>query len=354
MKTLTVHTKVPYQLMIGPGLLQSCAEQIGLVSSTHHVLIVTDDVVLEKYAKNLQTQLQQNGYQADLFAFAHGEPSKSMVTLERLYHKMAQIQLTRKDLVIALGGGVVGDLAGFAAATYLRGIDVVQIPTTLLAQIDSSVGGKTAIDIPAGKNLVGAFHQPRLVLCDTEVLQTLPRPIFCDGMAEVIKYAAIDSKALFQQLQNEDITPYLEDILYQCVDIKRRLVEQDEFDNGMRMLLNFGHTLGHAVESAYHYTTYSHGQGVALGMLLMTKRSEHAGLTRAGTTAQIRALCQQYQLPTDLEISAEALIGHSLNDKKRTEDAIRVVLLKEIGSAFIQTMPLEAYQAFIREAAPCK
>lgn len=354
MKKIHVKTGVPYDILIERGLLPRCGELIGEITSSRHTVIVTDDRVNKLYTAAVRESLEQSGFTVDVFVFPNGEMSKCHPTLIALYSFLSEKQITRKDILIALGGGVVGDLAGFAAATYLRGIDFVQIPTTLLAQIDSSVGGKTGVDIESGKNLVGAFHQPRLVLCDPDTLATLTPEIRNDGVAEAIKYGAIKSRSLFDKLAQSPLEEILDDVIYECVDIKRRVVEEDEFDNGERMLLNFGHTLGHAVEKIFNYTTYTHGQGVAVGMYIITELSEHYGLTKPGEAAQIKRALEKYNLPTDSGSTATELITNSLNDKKRSKGDIHIILIKEIGQGYIQKLTLDQYKQFIQGVYTCE
>ena len=214
---------------------------------------------------------------------------------------LAENGLTREDMVVALGGGVCGDMAGFAAAIYLRGIKFVQIPTTLLSQVDSSVGGKTGVDLPQGKNLCGAFHQPALVLIDPDVLETLSPHFFSDGMGEVIKYGCIKSKVLFERIETENVKDFIEDLIYDCVNIKRGVVERDEKEAGERALLNFGHTAGHAIEKLHNFTDISHGEAIGVGMVMISEAGERIGLTERGTTDRIRKVLEKYNMKTEVE-----------------------------------------------------
>ena len=253
---------------------------------------------------------------------------------------------------MALGGGVVGDLAGFAAATYLRGIPFIQIPTTFLAAIDSSVGGKTAVNIPAGKNLIGAFHQPSLVLCDPNTFDTLSEQTFAEGCAEMIKYAMIWSRDFFDLLESCDIHQQIEQIVAYCVDIKRQVVEQDEQDNAIRMILNYGHTLGHAIEKVSNHAV-THGYGVALGMVLITRLSIRLGLCDCTVLEQLCRMLKRYHLPTDYPGELAELAQSCLHDKKMSGDTIRLVVVPEIGSAKILPMPAEQLTALLKEGLPC-
>ena len=248
--------------------------------------------------------------------------------------------MTRKDLVIALGGGVVGDITGFAAATFLRGVSLCQIPTTLLAQVDSSVGGKTGVDLAEGKNLVGAFYQPRLVLIDPAVLATLPDATFADGMAEVVKYGYIANKDILDMVSQPDYKAHIEDIIYECVKIKRDVVAIDEHDTGLRMILNFGHTIGHAAEKLGHYTDLTHGQAVAIGMVAAMRLS--ALLGNDDLTAPLVSILQHIGLPTELNYDREAIYTALLSDKKKFGGVVNFILVREPGRAEIT--PIEAEQ----------
>ena len=348
MMTLQVNASTTYEIVVGRNLLPDCGAKIKQISAAETVVIVTDDIVEPLYGSVVRQSLEAEGFRVETFVFPHGEQSKSHHTLIALYDFLCDQSVTRGDLLIALGGGVVGDLTGFCAATYLRGIDYVQIPTTLLAQIDSSVGGKTAVDTEKGKNLVGAFKQPSLVLCDVDTLDTLTPEIFADGMAEAIKYGLIKDKKLFEMIAENDISEILENMIYQCIKIKAQVVEADEFDKGERMLLNFGHTIGHAIERQYHYQTYTHGTAVGVGMVYISALSEQAGLTPKGTTEAIKRCLRKYQLPCSVKITPEQILGISSNDKKRDKNDINLILLKEIGQAFIIKMSLAEYAEFLQ------
>ena len=255
-------------------------------------------------------------------------------------------RLTRTDAVVALGGGVVGDLAGFAAASVLRGVDFVQIPTTLLAQVDSSVGGKVAIDLKAGKNLAGAFWQPKGVFIDPEVLTTLTDRTFSDGMAEVIKYGCIRDRAFFDKLAvwggRDGVMEHIEEVIHTCCDIKRKVVLNDERDTGERMVLNFGHTIGHAFELAGHYETWTHGQGVAAGMCVAARLGEQMGITPAGTRQTIENILKEYQLPLTIPCPWDTLVEAVGLDKTNAGSDIRLIVLEELGKAVPHAMPRAA------------
>lgn len=339
----TIHVQIPnreYDIIIAHGLFDRTGEMIRSISKAEKAAIVTDSNVGPLYAERLIKSLQKHSFAVKLITVPSGEKSKSIAMTERLYDEMLDFEITRSDLIIALGGGVVGDLTGFVASTLLRGIPFVQIPTTLLAQVDSSVGGKVAVDLPRGKNLVGAFCQPKRVLIDPDCLQTLPERFLADGMAEVIKYGAIFDKNLFTLLENipnrENLFAKMEEIIYTCCNLKRQVVEEDEFDTGKRMILNFGHTFGHAIEKEYHYETYTHGEAVAAGMVMACEFGEKTEISQNGCTKRMKEILQQYHLPTDIPISRKSLISAIAVDKKGEGNLINLILLSDIGQAVIQ------------------
>lgn len=275
-----------YPIHIENGILAKTGELVSEVFSGKKIMIVSDDNVFPLYGEIITKALSDSGFECHSFVLPHGEPTKSFQSLPKIYEALINAKLTRSDLLIALGGGVIGDLAGFAASSYLRGIKFVQIPTSLLAQVDSSVGGKVAVDLPQGKNLVGAFYHPKAVIIDPDVLNTLPDHFISDGMGEVIKYGCIKDKELFELLCRhtsfDDLKPKLTQIIARCVDIKRIVVEADQFDLGERILLNFGHTLAHTIEQHFNYERESHGEAVGIGMYQITKIAEEKGLTTSG------------------------------------------------------------------------
>ena len=348
LKTIPVPAGRPYEVVIDEGLLQQAGSLARPLTQAQKAVIVTDDIVNDLYAQTVRSSLEAAGFQTDLFVFQNGEPQKCHRTLNELYEFLAGAQITRKDILVALGGGVVGDLAGFAAATYLRGIDFIQIPTTLLAQIDSSVGGKTGVDIEAGKNLVGAFWQPKLVLCDTITLSTLSQEIFSDGMAEAIKYGAIRDLELFERIAQGNIQPFLPELIARCVQIKAEIVKNDEFDTGERMLLNFGHTFGHAIEQYYHFSKYTHGNAVAIGMVQISRLAEQYGLSPKGTTDRLIQCCKAYRLPVEDSIPNDALINGCCSDKKRMKNILNLILLHKMGEAVIAPLSIEDFIRFVK------
>lgn len=349
MRTLKVETGRPYDIIIKNGIIDNCGEFIKKVSKAMRVAVISDTNVFPIYGDKVVNSLTNSGYQVCSFTFEAGEKSKNLTTISKMYDFLAENHITRTDLIVALGGGVTGDMAGFAAASYLRGIDFVQIPTSLLAQVDSSVGGKTGVDIGAGKNLVGAFWQPVLVLIDSNTLNTLPQYYFEDGMAEVIKYGCIKDKSLFDKLEKVNAADCIDDIIYNCVAIKRDVVSRDEREKGERALLNFGHTLGHALEKINNFTSLSHGQAVAIGMCMITKASEKAGLTEKGSAKRIENLCKKYNLPTYSEISKTEIARAASSDKKTNGSSIKLALLKEIGESYLEKIEISELEDFISE-----
>lgn len=347
MKTIHINASQPYDVIIGSGLLDTAGTYIKNVLKSSKTVIVTDDIVYDLYGEKLRKSLADAGFTSEFFVFPNGEASKCHTTLINLYDFLAEMNITRSDSLIALGGGVVGDLTGFAAATYLRGIDYVQIPTTLLAQVDSSVGGKTAVDINGGKNLVGAFKQPKLVIADTDTLSTLTDEIFADGMGEVVKYGMIYSEELFNLLATGKVKDNLEYVIESCVDIKRQVVENDEFDMGLRMILNFGHTLGHAIEKYYGFSKISHGKGVAIGMYLMTKLAEEGGIITNKISESLKLCLLKNNLPFECDVPSEELYKGAVNDKKRFSDNINLIVCKTIGKADIVKMAVSEFKTLI-------
>ena len=341
MKTLTV--ALPgreYDILIGRGLLTQAGKRCrAVLPKAAKLAVVSDSNVAPLYGQVVLDSLTGAGFEPRLFTVPAGEHSKNASQLSQLWEGFMAFGLTRTDAVVALGGGVVGDLAGFAAATILRGVDLVQIPTTLLAQVDSSVGGKVAIDLEAGKNLAGAFYQPRLVLMDPEVLTTLPDATFSDGMAEVIKYGCIWDRGFFDFLaahpSRGEIMSEIEQVLYTCCDIKRQVVVQDEHDTGLRMILNFGHTIGHAFELAGHYETWTHGQAVAAGMNWAAQLGVAAGVTPPEVVEPIVALTGAFGLPSDIPCPWDTMTEAVGLDKKRAGDSITMIFLSRLG----QTAP---------------
>jgi len=333
-----------YNIYIEKGLINKVEELIGTVYNGKKVFVITDNNVNEICGKRVENILSKS-FDVIKIVIQSGEESKSLKCLESIYEKLIEENITRKDLIISLGGGVVGDLAGMAASTILRGVPFVQIPTTLLSQVDSSVGGKVGINLAQGKNLVGAFYQPKLVIIDPETLRTLPDRVLADGMAEVIKYGLIQDKELFQLLCKEktieNLFDELDDIIYTCCKIKANVVSEDECETNIRAILNFGHTYGHGIEKYFEYEKYTHGEAVGLGMIMEAKLGEKLGVTGKGTVAKIIEILKAYDLPTEIGVEASDIYEFVKRDKKIVDSKIKIILLKEIGECVIHKLDLE-------------
>lgn len=350
MPVVTVTAPAPdsrYEIHIGHGLLRACAPHFAPYAG-RRAAVVADSHTAPLYAQALLDQLRLAGLEASVMELPAGEPTKCPERLAGLYDAFLDRHITRADLVVALGGGVVGDIAGYAACTYLRGVHFVQIPTTLLAQVDSSVGGKVAVNHPRGKNLLGAFYQPELVLIDCDTLATLDARQIGAGLGEVIKYGCIRDRALFEQLERlgtrENLMPALDDVIARCCAIKADYVREDPHDHGVRMQLNFGHTLAHALENVMGYGELLHGEAVAIGMVAAAGWGEALGVTPAGAAARIRAVLAGYGLMTEAppNLSAGRLAAAMALDKKAEGDVVRTVLLTEIGAC--KAVPLAPAQ----------
>ena len=341
MNTVTVNASRSYDILIGSGLLPALGPQVQKLGKAATVCIVSDSNVWPFYGETALKSLKDSGLEAISFIFPAGESSKSGTTFLNLLNFLAEHKLTRSDLIVALGGGVVGDLAGFAAASYLRGIRYIQVPTTVLAAVDSSVGGKTAIDLPAGKNLAGAFWQPSLVLCDTDTLNTLPEEIFRDGCAEVIKYGILYDPDLFSHLEANGLSFDREWVITRCVELKRNVVMEDEFDTGARMKLNLGHTIGHGVEAKSGFSV-SHGKAVAIGTAIVSRSVQCTDCGR------IMEILQKFGLPTNTRYSAEDLYTYTLSDKKRSGSTVNLIIPRAVGHCDIVPTPVEQLLSFIK------
>ncbi|MCM1165884.1 MAG: 3-dehydroquinate synthase [Lachnospiraceae bacterium] len=348
MEKVIVNAGKGYDILIEKGILDSAGELISQVIKKGKALVVTDDNVDGFYGERVIKSLSDAGFEAMKFVFPHGEASKNHSTLLKIYDFMAMNGYTRSDFIVALGGGVVGDTAGYAAASYMRGVDFVQVPTTVLSQADSSVGGKTAVNINGGKNLVGAFHQPRLVICDTDTLNTLTPEFFADGMAEVVKHGMIKSAELFDILSTKDIKENIVDIMKRNVTIKGRVVENDEREKDERMLLNFGHTLAHALEKYYNFTGLSHGCAVAVGMSTFTHIAERRGMCKSGVADKLDALLEKCGLPLTDAAPPHELYTLSLRDKKHLADGMNIVVCSDIGQSKVVKMSVEEYAEFLK------
>ena len=321
--------------------LEELGYEAKAVVKGNSIVVVTDENVEKLYLNRCMQSLKCAGFDVYSFVIPPGEGSKDGKTYLELMNFLAEIPLTRADALVALGGGVVGDLAGFAAATYLRGIPVIQVPTTLLAAVDSSIGGKTAINIPAGKNLVGAFHRPALILRDASLLESLPKTIYQDGMAEVIKYGVLADSDLFNLLCDKAAaSSQMNEIIDRCAEIKTRIVEEDEFDTGVRQLLNFGHTIGHAIEKAADFTV-SHGKAVAKGMTMIAEISKKQGWCSEETADRIVEILNLYEFDLSIAQSKDVLYDIMKTDKKRKGGYIDLVVPEEIGCCRLQRVTIE-------------
>lgn len=344
MKQVRIETGTPYDVLIGGGLLKETGARIGAQFAPCQVVLVTDSNVAPLYAGTVEESLRAEGFAVTRHVFPAGEASKNIETLTGILTALADAGLTRTGLVVALGGGVTGDMAGLAASLYLRGVRYVQLPTTLLAAVDSSVGGKTAIDFAGRKNIVGAFYQPSLVLCDTDTFSTLTPDLYRDGLAESIKYGVICDMALFEQFASEKRLD-MEEIVARCVAIKGDIVAQDEHDTGLRQLLNFGHTPGHAIEACSRYGV-SHGHAVATGMLIMARAAEEAGICRDGTAARLAQVLKKFELPVKTPYTAAELAAAALADKKRRGEEIALVVPESLGRCVLRRMPVAELEDF--------
>ena len=337
MRSIHIKASREYDVLVERGLLDRAGELLREVSAPGMAAIVSDDTVYALYGERTVKALEKAGYRVHSFTFPAGEGSKNLSTYADVLHFLGEHRFSRSDVVVALGGGVVGDLAGFAAATYQRGIPFVQVPTTLLAAVDSSVGGKTAVNLDSGKNQVGCFYQPSLVLCDPDTLRTLPPEEYRNGCAEVIKYAVLRSAPFFDELRAQPVSAQVGHVIATCVGMKRDLVAADEFDRGSRQLLNLGHTFGHAVEACSGYTV-PHGCGVSIGMAIIARAAARRGICTDDTCAQILALLRQYGLPTETDFCRDALADAARADKKIADGKLHLIVPERIGHCRIETV----------------
>ena len=335
-----VATGVPYDVVVGAGVVAQAPEFVRLTfPKAAKVALVTDSNVDALHGDRTVRMLEDAGLRVERIVFPAGERSKTLHTYAELVGSFADLRLSRKDVVVALGGGVTGDLAGFAAATYMRGIDFVQVPTSLLAMVDSSVGGKTGVDLPAGKNLVGAFHQPRAVFCDPSFLETLPEKWRRDGMGEVLKYAVLGDAGLFAKLEAKPLEPIGTAEIAGCIGMKRDVVSRDEFESGERKLLNLGHTFGHAIEKLNDFTV-SHGSAVATGVAMAARASVRLGMLNPEAGARIEALVAAMGYAVRSDLPAAELARAIGGDKKVTGSGVDLVLPTDIGRCTCRPTPL--------------
>ena len=347
MKTIHIEASDCYEVLIDHNLIADTGNYVSKVCKTGKAAIISDSNVFPLYGETVQNSLIRSGYDVISYVFPAGEESKNGQNYLNILNFLAENTFTRSDVLIALGGGVVGDITGFVAATFLRGIAFIQIPTTLLAMVDSSVGGKTAIDLPAGKNLCGAFYQPKLVLCDLQTLNTLPEQVFCDGCAEVIKYGVLYDTELFYHLSEKGLQFDKAYVVPQCIALKRDVVKEDEFDRGARQMLNLGHTIGHGIEAQSNFEV-SHGQAVAAGMAIIAKAASNSGICSSAVYEKICNTLKLFHLPTATTYSADDLYHSALSDKKRSGGTVNLIVPKDIGSCIILKTDINDLKSFIK------
>lgn len=350
MRIIDINTSSPYKAVLDRGLLTKSGELIreyaGINDKAETAVIITDSNVGPLYAAPVSRSLKNEGFNVLVYELPAGEASKNIHSYAEILEFLAENHITRTDFIVALGGGVIGDLAGFVAATFLRRIDFIQIPTTLLAAVDSSVGGKTGIDLDSGKNLAGAFYQPRLVICDMDVFETLPDEVFTEGCAEIIKYGILGDEKLFAHLEQQAEEFDREYVVARCIEMKRDIVVKDEFDTGLRQLLNLGHTLGHAVEKLSDFKLY-HGMAVAIGMAVVARAAAADNICSAECTGRILSVLKRFSLPTECDEPMSRLYAVMQSDKKRKGGSISIVIPKGIGDCIIKKMPLKEMRGFM-------
>ena len=344
MTTVQIRSSTTYEVQIGYGIWNTLGKQLKtLAPKSNKIALVSESNVAPLYSQQVETILKKSNYQVVTYVFPAGEQSKNGETYLSLLEFLANEQITRSDALLALGGGVVGDLTGFVAATYLRGISYIQLPTTLLAAVDASVGGKTAIDLKAGKNLAGAFYQPKCVICDLDSFKTLPKDVFADGMAEVIKYGMIGDRNLLETLEKDKV---IEALVATCVAMKGDIVSRDEFDRGERQLLNLGHTLGHGIEHCSQFSL-SHGKCVAIGMAMVCRSAVATGLCTPEVLTCLLKLLKRYNLPNTTEYTSKEIFDKALGDKKRTGNQINLIVPVTLGKSVLHTIDIKQLLDFI-------
>ncbi len=351
MKTLKVtHHAGDYNIYAGENILSAALRDVLNSKNYDRLFLVTDSNVEKLWAEDFKLCLNAAGYElSGQCSFLAGEENKRLSTVSEMYTEFSVASLTRKSLIIALGGGVCGDMVGFAAATYLRGVDVVQIPTTLLSQIDSSIGGKTGVDLEIGKNLVGAFHQPVAVIADSKYLDTLPIRYMNDGMGEAIKYGCIADRELFYGIMDGSVER--SEMIYRCMKIKAEVVTKDEYEHGVRAILNFGHTIGHAVEKLGNFKTFSHGESVGIGMLYAARISALSGYGCGTLENDIITALNRWGLPTTASFTSEQILEVVMSDKKRVGDSIKFIVIPQtgIGSASTVEISIQRLSELMRD-----
>lgn len=343
-----------YDIEIETGLFDRLPMLFKERCAGRRLALVSDSRVFSLYGERFVKELRQQGFDTVPIIFPEGESHKNLETLGSIYQALADASFTRSDYVVALGGGVTGDMAGLSAATFLRGLGFIQIPTSLLAMVDSSIGGKVAVDMKQGKNLIGAFYQPDAVYTDPGLLNTLDDRLFADGMAELIKHGLIRDRDLCHRLESlgsrSRITGHLDEIISASCRIKAAVVEQDEHDTGIRQILNFGHTIGHAIEKAQHYNGLTHGEAVSVGMALITRITERLGLTKHGTCQRLVGILKSFNLPVDLpDVDREELARAIRIDKKSRSGCITIAYLREIGECGLISWSFEELEEYLFE-----
>ena len=341
MKTIKVKANKNYKVIIGEKVCEIVGEKIKALSpKTEKVMIVTETTVFSLYANKVASSLRKSGYEVYLHVFKAGEENKTLNTVEKIIGDLSAYKFTRTDILIALGGGVTGDITGFASSIYLRGVNYIQMPTTLLSAVDSSVGGKTGVDLPSGKNLIGAFWQPLVVVCDTDFIKSLPQKIYAQGLAEVIKYGIICDKAFFYGIRNNELS--LEEIICRSVEIKAEIVMDDEFDNGKRQLLNLGHTFGHAIELLSNFEL-SHGEAISIGTVIACEFSNKINFGKVDIDL-VKEVLVNNGLPVATNFTHSEIFETLLTDKKRRGNQISLILPVEIGDSRIYKIEIEKFK----------
>lgn len=343
MKKFTVSTDRPYDILIGSNILKKAGTYLNTCLPPCRLCVITDSTVNSLYAQVIMTSLMEHGYQTSKIVFPAGEHSKNLTTYSNILEALADEGLTRSDAIIALGGGVVGDLAGFAAATYMRGIAYVLIPTTFMAAVDASIGGKNSINLLGGKNLAGVFWQPSMVFCDCHTFESLPHTKLLDGAAEAVKYAVISEESLFPHILKRDFTYIIE----RCVSIKKSIVEADERETGVRQLLNFGHTVGHGIEKLSSYSV-SHGQAVAKGMVTEARAAYRCGLSPVDVSIPLEEILQQLGFDLSADYSADEIYHYALMDEKISGGQITLIVPESLGKCRLHKISLSELKTFIR------
>ena len=347
MQTITVLASKRYDIIIGENILSQVGKLTAERIAGRKAAIISDTNVWPIYGTLVTESFHAASFQVDHYLIQAGEESKNLSTYAQILDFLVQKKISREDVIVALGGGVVGDLTGFAAATYLRGVAYIQLPTSLLAMVDSSVGGKTAINLPGGKNLAGAFYQPSMVLCDVKTLDTLPEENFREGCAEVIKTAILYDEALFDHLMQHNLAFDRNSVIGRCIELKSQVIMQDEFDIGKRKFLNLGHTFGHAIEYLHNFQI-SHGNAVAIGIALAVKTAHHIGMCSTDTVDKILQILREFDLPVTVDYSAFELCSAAVSDKKRSGDKVDLILPAAIGNCQITPLSFDNLQSIMK------